>query len=152
VADRANTSKEWIFLHFRRIVIDFYRSSGYIDAAFKRVQIRMSSAFHQRIKEAIRQVPAGKVATYGQIAAAAGNPYGAREVVRVLHASSEKDNLPWHRIVNRFGRISLHRLQGYELQRALLEAEGVIFDESETIDLEIFCRYSAGGKRGQWMR
>ncbi len=106
----------------------------------------MPSAFHQRIIEVIRYVPSGKVATYGQIAAAAGNPFGAREVVRVLHAASERENLPWHRIVNRFGRISLNRGQGYELQRALLVAEGVAFDESDTIDLEIFRWNVAIGK------
>jgi methylated-DNA-protein-cysteine methyltransferase-like protein len=78
------------------------------------------------------------VATYGQIAAMAGNPRGARQVVRVLHASSTKDQLPWHRVINRTGRISLPSGAGYELQRALLVDEGVKFGLSDRIDLDRF--------------
>jgi len=96
----------------------------------------MPSTFHQRIKEIIKKIPRGRVATYGQIAAYAGNPNGAREVVRVLHASSAKEKLPWHRVVNRLGRVSLSRNQGYEQQKMLLEREGVTFGLRDTIDLE----------------
>ncbi|NNF98230.1 MAG: MGMT family protein [Desulfobacteraceae bacterium] len=96
----------------------------------------MPTVFTQTIKNLIRQIPKGKVATYGYIAAMAGNPRGARQVARVLHSSSEKDGLPWHRIVNRLGRISLKPSQGYEVQRQLLEKEGVVFDRQETIDLD----------------
>jgi methylated-DNA-protein-cysteine methyltransferase-like protein len=96
----------------------------------------MPDTFSQRLLEAIRQIPAGQVATYGQLAAMAGNPRGARQVVRILHTSSVKEELPWHRVVNRHGGISLKRGQGYELQKALLEAEGVSFDRKDLIDLE----------------
>ncbi len=92
--------------------------------------------FHLRVITIIKRIPRGRVATYGQIAAFAGDPRGARQVVRVLHTSSEKEKLPWHRVVNREGRISLLPLEGYELQKALLEKEGVEFDQMETIDLE----------------
>lgn len=96
----------------------------------------MPSPIRQSIKEIIKRIPRGKVATYGQIAAFAGNPYAAREVVRALHSSSQKDKLPWHRVVNRYGRIALSRNQGYERQKTLLEKEGVRFGLRDTIDLD----------------
>jgi len=93
-------------------------------------------SFHQRVIEVIKKIPRGKVATYGQIAAYAGNPRGARQVVRALHSSSRKHNLPWHRVVNSKGRISLRPGDGYEKQKALLKEEGITFDQRDTIDLE----------------
>ena len=92
----------------------------------------------ERIAAAITAVPKGRVATYGQIASAAGNPRAARQVVRILHTWSRDRNLPWHRIVNRNGEISLPQGGGYELQRALLEEEGVEFDLRDRIDLTRF--------------
>jgi len=56
--------------------------------------------------------------------------------VRVLHSSSEKENLPWHRVINRNGSISLKPGQGYELQKALLKDEGIKFNLDDTIDLK----------------
>jgi methylated-DNA-protein-cysteine methyltransferase-like protein len=94
--------------------------------------------FTRRALEAIRAVPRGRVATYGQIADMAGNPRAARQVVRLLHSSSQKERLPWHRLVNGRGTISLPPGRGYEEQRALLEAEGVVFDERGRIDLKRF--------------
>lgn len=90
----------------------------------------------QRVKDVIKKVPKGKVATYGQIAALAGNPRAARQVVRILHSSSQKDKLPWHRIVNRQGRIALKPDYGYEIQKELLRQEGIEFDENDTIDFD----------------
>lgn len=81
--------------------------------------------FEDRIKARIRAIPAGRVATYVQIAALAGDPRGARQVARVLHACSEADRLPWHRVINARGRISLPRGRGFEEQRRRLSAEGV---------------------------
>jgi len=95
-------------------------------------------SFHDRVIAAIRAVPRGKVATYGQIAAFAGSPRAARQVVRVLHSSSRKHKLPWHRIVNSRGRISLKPGQGYEEQRARLISEGIEFSDDEGIDLARF--------------
>ncbi len=92
-------------------------------------------SFAGLVKRIIRAIPAGKVATYGQVAALAGNPRAVRGVVWILHASSRKAALPWHRVVNRRGQISLRPGQGYEEQRALLEAEGVPFDTDDRIDL-----------------
>ena len=94
--------------------------------------------FSYRVKKIIKIVPKGKVATYGQIATLAGHPRGARLVSYILHSSSKKDNLPWHRIVNRNGKISLKRGYGYEIQQQLLKEEGIYFKDNDLIDLNKF--------------
>lgn len=95
-----------------------------------------TDSFGQEVKRLIAGIPRGKVATYGQIAAYAGNPLGARQVVRILHTSSMKDRLPWHRVINRKGQIALKPGQGYEMQKQLLQKEGVNFRDNDTIDLK----------------
>jgi methylated-DNA-protein-cysteine methyltransferase-like protein len=92
-------------------------------------------SFTRRACAVIKRIPRGRVATYGQLALLAGNPHGARQIVRVLNSSSEKHNLPWHRVINREGKISLPRGRGYELQKAKLEDEGIAFDSNDMIDL-----------------
>lgn len=98
----------------------------------------VTSTVHRRIVTVIGLVPRGKVATYGQIAALAGSPGQARQVVWALHSSSEKYKLPWHRVINAQGRIGhaeeLSRLR----QETLLEKEGIEVDRSGKIDLERF--------------
>ncbi len=93
------------------------------------------SSFFQRVRETIREIPYGCVATYGQIAALAGNPRAARQVAWVLHSCSRKDNLPWHRVINSLGGISLKPAYGYEAQHSLLEKEGIEFDDRDRVDL-----------------
>ncbi len=88
--------------------------------------------------ECIRSIPKGKVATYGGIARMAGNPRAARQVSRVLHTFSRKEGLPWHRVINWEGRISLASFQGGDDQRQLLEGEGVVFDDHGRVDLKLF--------------
>lgn len=94
--------------------------------------------FFRRVITLIKKIPHGKVSTYGQIAALAGNPRGARQVAWVLHSASDKEKLPWQRVINSQGRISLPRYGGYELQRALLVKEGIKFDKEDQIDLARF--------------
>lgn len=94
-------------------------------------------SFHGRVVEAIRAIPSGKVATYGQIAFRAGNPRASRQVAYILHSSSEKEKLPWHRVVNSKGMISLKGV-GRDLQRRMLEQEGIVFNEEDGIDLKRF--------------
>ena len=94
--------------------------------------------FEARVKKAIKAIPRGKVASYTQIAAIAGNHRAARQVVRVLHASSEKDRLPWHRVINSRGGISLARGRGFDKQKRLLLQEGVSVSRLGRIDLEEF--------------
>lgn len=74
--------------------------------------------------------------TYGQIAAEAGSPRGARQVVRILHTLSQKHRLPWHRVVNRLGEIALQEDESASLQRLYLEEEGIRFNESGRIPLD----------------
>jgi methylated-DNA-protein-cysteine methyltransferase-like protein len=94
------------------------------------------STFTECVIEIIREIPEGKVATYGGIAAQAGNARAARQVVRVLHTCTNQENLPWWRVVNREGRIALKAGNGFEEQEDLLLAEGVAFLKTGRVDLE----------------
>lgn len=98
----------------------------------------MKSPFSVRVIEIIAAIPRGKVCTYGIIAAHANNRQGARQVARILHSSSAKYDLPWHRVVNRNGQISLKMGQGYELQKEMLVEEEIQFDEHDRIDFSKF--------------
>jgi methylated-DNA-protein-cysteine methyltransferase-like protein len=94
--------------------------------------------FTERVVEIIKSIPEGKVMTYGQIASLAGSPRGARQVVRVLHTLSEKYKLPWHRVINSKGEISLKDYESHNLQKELLVSEGVKFTRENTINLNEF--------------
>jgi len=92
--------------------------------------------FTAEVIRLIKSIPRGKVATYGQIAFLAGFYPSVRRVVWILHSCSEKEGLPWHRVVNRRGAISLKPGAGYETQKEMLKKEGIVFDERDRIDLE----------------
>jgi len=94
--------------------------------------------FEDEVKRVIKAIPRGKVASYAQVAALAGNHLAARQVVRVLHTSSRKDRLPWHRVINSRGGISIGRGRGFEEQRRRLLDEGVRVSRSGRIALEEF--------------
>ena len=94
--------------------------------------------FSNRVKNVIKRIPEGKVATYGQIASIAGNYRAARQVAWILHSASEKDNLPWYRVINRKGEISLKPGCGFEKQKQLLLEEGVLFDKENRVNLQLF--------------
>ena len=81
--------------------------------------------FTRKVIELIKQIPKGKVATYGQIANLAGNNKAARQISRILHSSSEKYDLPWHRVINSQGKISMRSGDGLEMQKAMLESEEI---------------------------
>ena len=98
----------------------------------------MPAEFTERVIDLLKKIPKGKVASYGQIAALAGSPRAARQVVRILHSSSKKHNLPWHRVIGSNGKISLKPHQGYEIQKAVLEKEKVQFKPDGSIDLQIY--------------
>ncbi|MFD1178323.1 MGMT family protein [Paenibacillus puldeungensis] len=91
--------------------------------------------FTARTIDIISQIPEGKVMTYGQIAAAAGSPRAARQVVRILHSMSRKYGLPWHRVVNSKGEIALQDEEGFHQQQWSLEAENVVVMPGGRIDL-----------------
>ena len=109
-----------------------------VELAWKSMQKetdKHTATFTEKAKALIKRIPRGKVATYGQIAALAGNPLGARQVVWALNSSSRKDKLPWHRVINSKGSISLPKGGGYEAQKRLLAKEGVEFPRSGKLDL-----------------
>ena len=90
---------------------------------------------YDRIYRVVRRVPRGRVATYGQVAELA-KASGPRQVGYALHALPEGHDLPWHRVINARGTISLDSgIGGGSLQRALLEAENVTFDANGRVDL-----------------
>jgi methylated-DNA-protein-cysteine methyltransferase-like protein len=90
-----------------------------------------------RIYAVVRRIPRGRVATYGQVAALAGYPGHARQVGYALSALPAGTVLPWHRVINARGEISLRHWPGAELtQRMLLEREGVRFDARGRVQLK----------------
>lgn len=92
-----------------------------------------------RILTQVERIPPGRVATYGQVARLAGLERGARQVGWALHGLPSESRLPWQRVVGVGGRISLRAQHGAEeLQRLLLEAEGVEFGADGKIDLECY--------------
>jgi len=82
-----------------------------------------NSEFRASVELLMAQVPAGKVTTYGDLAARAGHPYAARIVGGMAHYGSEE--LPWHRLVNRFGGLAAGYHGGRQTQREHLAAEGI---------------------------
>ncbi|CAM4505750.1 MAG: MGMT family protein [Paenibacillus macerans] len=91
--------------------------------------------FTAKVIEVIAAIPPGKVMTYGQIAACAGSPRAARQVVRILHSMSRKHGLPWHRVVNGQGQIALQDEESFQEQVWNLEAEDVEILPHGRIDL-----------------
>ena len=96
----------------------------------------MSSPLYERIYALVRRIPAGRVATYGQIAFLAGLPCGARTVGFAM-AACRDETVPCHRVVNRIGKTcAAFDIWGPDFQRTLLEEEGVRFDENGRADLD----------------
>ncbi len=91
---------------------------------------------YDRIYAVVRCIPRGHVATYGQVAELAGLGGHARQVGYALHALMTERAVPWHRVVNARGQISLRAEPGGDLiQRQLLEREGVNFDTADRLEL-----------------
>lgn len=89
-----------------------------------------------KIYEVVCKIPKGKVATYGQVAALAGNPRWARVVGYALHNNPAPEIIPCHRVVNREGRVAESFVfGGGNAQRKLLENEGVKFEKDGSINL-----------------
>jgi methylated-DNA-protein-cysteine methyltransferase-like protein len=111
--------------------------------------------FNDRVWQIVRQIPPGKVCTYGQIAAMIPPPegmtlrgyeaQGARWVGGAMAACP--DDVPWQRVINAQGKVSLRKGEGSQLQRELLEAEGVRFDDRDRVDLS---RYRWEGPSAEW--
>ena len=99
--------------------------------------------YRECVYEIVRQIPVGKVMTYGQLAIILGEGYTARTVGYVMHGSDE--GVPWQRVINSQGKCSTGRLTiPMNLQQELLEAEGVIFNEKGKCDLREFQWFPEG--------
>jgi methylated-DNA-protein-cysteine methyltransferase-like protein len=99
----------------------------------------VSSDSYRRIYAVVRRIPRGRVVTYGHVAKMAGLGGHARQVGYALHSLPGGEDVPWHRVINAGGRISRRATPGSEeVQRGLLEAEGVRFDGKGRVDLERF--------------
>ena len=90
----------------------------------------------EKIYEVVKNIPVGKVATYGQVAMLAGNPRWARVVGYALHNNPQPGVIPCHRVVNREGKVSpAFAFGGKNMQIELLTKEGIVFESDGTIDL-----------------
>ncbi|TDG15110.1 MGMT family protein [Seongchinamella unica] len=99
----------------------------------------MEPDINQRIWQVVALIPPGKVATYGDVAAQAGLPGAARRVGRALKLLPTGTRIPWHRVVNAQGGISLPPGSSSQYtQRERLEAEGVVFKANGAVDLRRF--------------
>ncbi len=93
--------------------------------------------YRERVYSIVRQIPRGRVMTYGQIAIVLGEGYTARTVGYVMHGSD--DGVPWQRVINSQGKISTGRLSiPVNLQQSMLEQEGIVFSEKGRCDLTKF--------------
>jgi methylated-DNA-protein-cysteine methyltransferase related protein len=109
--------------------------------------------FTEKVVEIIKNIPEGKVMTYGQIAKEAGSPRAARQVVRALHSMSRKYGLPWHRVVNSKGQIALQDDESYHEQLFSLESEGVEIGLGGKIELTKYQYHpSASDSEGHFLR
>lgn len=95
---------------------------------------------YDAIYAVVRRIPYGKVATYGQVADLAGLPRRARMVGYALYRVTDAMEIPWHRVINAKGQVSESPFRNGTdyLQRSLLEAEGVQFNPSGTINLSVY--------------
>lgn len=105
------------------------------------------SLFKQKVIEVVRSIPYGKVASYGQIALYAGFPRGARQVGWILNSTEGKIDLPWWRVVNHKGYLSIRgtKFSDKNLQRKLLLAEGIIVSEDFKLEINMY-RFVPGEK------
>lgn len=99
-----------------------------------------TNQLYLRIYQVVKKIPFGKVATYGQIARIAGIGRNARVVGYALSALPREKNVPWHRVINHLGKISYSpsRNDHDNLQKVLLLSEGVEFNSSDRINLDIY--------------
>lgn len=98
----------------------------------------MIQPFTTQVITILQQIPKGKVMTYGQVASLAGSSRAARQVVRILHSSSEKYQLPWHRVVNAQGEVAIQNDTLRQLQIHLLALEGIPVSPDGRVDLTTY--------------
>ncbi len=92
----------------------------------------------EKIYQVVKRIPKGRVATYGQVAACAGNPRWSQIVGYALHSNPDPDSIPCFRVVNRFGELtSAFAFGGINMQQKLLEADGVEVVDGK-VDLSLY--------------
>ena len=97
----------------------------------------MYKGVFKAVYEIVKQIPKGRVATYGDIANLMGNKHFTQRVGYALYAIKDIEAVPTHRVVNRYGELSKSfRFGGVDGQRELLEKEGIVFEEKAKVDLE----------------
>lgn len=97
----------------------------------------MESSFFDRVYEIVRQIPNGRVTTYGAIAKALGSGRSARMVGWAMNASHKMEDIPAHRVVNRNGLLTgKHHFEGSNLMQQLLENEGIEIVNNQIKDFE----------------
>lgn len=101
--------------------------------------------FYQQVYAVVRRIPRGRVTSYGRIAQMLGHPDAARAVGYALNALGNKrpgspdDDVPWQRVINSQGRISIPNMAGAaDRQAALLRSEGVVVSEDLRVDLKVY--------------
>lgn len=109
--------------------------------------LRSAERFRSRVLSAVRRIPYGKVASYGDIAAMVGFPRSARGVGRVLSQLPQGSDVPWWRVVNHAGNLSIPAM-GRPLQRVLLLEEGVSFRSNGSVEMKRF-RWDGGAGRSR---
>lgn len=98
--------------------------------------------FFERVYEIVRQIPEGKVTTYGAIAKALGAAKSSRMVGWAMNASHNLEDVPAHRVVNRNGMLTgKHHFEGTNLMQQLLESEGVKIIDNKIVDFDKFIWY-----------
>lgn len=118
------------------------------------------TAYYQLVWDIVRQIPRGRVATYGQIASMIPPPTGVEALVydkispqwvgNALHAIPDTSDIPWQRVINSMGKISFPvGSRQALLQRHLLEAEGVMFDDADRVN---FDEFGWDGPAEDWLR
>ncbi|MBQ0117726.1 MAG: MGMT family protein [Flavobacterium sp.] len=94
-------------------------------------------SFFDRVYQTVKQIPYGRVSTYGEIARVLGSPQSSRMVGYALNASHGLDDVPAHRVVNRLGMLTgKHHFQGTNLMQQLLESEGIVVINNQVTDFK----------------
>ena len=96
------------------------------------------NGLNDKVYEFVKNIPRGKVATYGQIAFHLGNRNFARVVGNILHSNPDPEHIPCHRVVNAQGKLARsYAFGGIEAQKHLLDSEGVVFKNDQVVDLSV---------------
>jgi methylated-DNA-protein-cysteine methyltransferase-like protein len=113
------------------------------------MRIADEQSYRERVYDIVRQIPTGRVMTYGQIAEILGEGYTARTVGYVMHGA-DSENVPWQRVINAQGKCSTGKMTlPVNLQQSILESEGIEFNASGKCDLNIVLWTPTGFERAE---